>query len=363
MPYGADQTAYIPPPEAWLDKIITGLTQYYENAADTAMRETFDLIARSGMGSATGLKDRVSSFLSAPRINAATNNFFDSCKAKVQMKLGELYANKVYYKSFLGATAAQNALEFGIGTLLTKVPGGKSIASLISGALFADTFNEIQNNKLNELRTSLGQAQDRQTSGVYKSFTSPNEAKEAAARAFDAFLQVDGILKTVGGAKPIQSWAEAVTFPERIFEARKLASKLNVQLVALESYLNCMRSHLVEVQKLAHQYRTQLPITLREGVNETLKKAYAEGRGAGVKAITAATNKAGGINKLGAMDFPPRSLHSDASALNPDPASLLATCIANAMAQGLYAGFADMYYRSKGIPLASVPTGPVQRQF
>lgn len=364
MPVGDAQTAYIPPPDAWLEKIVTGLTQYYENAADAAMREVFNTMARSGMGSATGFKDKVSTFFSAPNINSAANNYFDSCKAKVQMQLNQLYANKAYYKSFLGATAAQAALEFGIGAVLTKIPGGKTIASLIGNAAFEDTFKEIQNDKLNESLGQLGQAKDPASgSGIYKSFVSPNEAKEAAAGAFDNYVAVDGILKTVGGANPIKSWAEAVTFPERIFEARKLASKLNIQLVALESYLTCMRSHLVEVQKLAYQYREQLPTTMREGVNATLKKAYDEGRGAGLKALLASANKAGGINKLGIFDdaFPPSAPHSTATGMIQDPASLLAACIANALAQGLYGGYSDMYYRSKGIPVAA--RGPVQRQF
>lgn len=362
MPFGAEQTQYLPPPDAWVERITSGLATYYDNSADAAMREKFDAIARSGMGTFTSLKDRISSFVSAPRLNAAANHFFDASKAAVQMKLSQLYANRGYFITSLGTTLAQTALEAGLGAALVKVPGGKTIASYVGQKAFEDKFAEIQRDKLNDMRASLGQASDpRDTGAIYKSFVAPNEAKEAAGGAFDTYVNLGGLLATLGGAKPIQSWAEAVTFPERAFEARKLASQLNVQLVAVESYLACMRSHLTEVQKVVQQYRAQLAGTLRTGVQQTLQKAFMEGRGAGVKALTAAANKAGGVNRIGVMDFPPSAAHSDATGSIQDPATLLGACIANAAAQGIYAGFNDMYYRSRN--LSPVRPGLPVREF
>lgn len=325
------------------DNLAKGLVEFYQEAWDTGVRGLFDTVARSGMGTGTAAWDRFYSWASAPRSKSAElflKYYMETCKAYVsrQWKTAGVYV------------PIWDIAKSALAALTSKIPiplVGTVVSQIMNKAVLDDKAIESQLKALDEGKALLDKRRGVQARPGRSNFQSADDAKQAAATAFDTYIGLIGYIKTL--SRPLQQWGDAITYPEQVFEMQAMTSQLAIALHALGQYMGAMEEQLEHLRVETDAYLKQLPQTMVKCVESVLATAYAQGRAAGTKQFVAARAESQRKNiRDNIMESAiPMSRPEDTWQAPPSgcgAARALAIYVTDAIAQGYWDGFMWDYW-------------------
>ena len=328
-----DQHPAYPHPDA-MEKFIDLSIKVYDSCMDDAIRDKFDVMARSGMGTFAKGFDWVKSALADSTSGAS---FSDALKTEIN-SLGQ---SSALWNNLRGQVST--AVVSGLAQKIPIPVLGSLVALAAEKGFMEDYRRDLQNEALNE-----GFAQSRiSTEGVLKSFHSPDEAAKATADMFTQYTRLMNHIRRISSTGPEPNADSITEFPFLLAWARQLASGVRVNLYAVERYVAVMQDRLNRVDKAIVEARTQLRKTIAERMCSALQGAYSIGR---VKALTYVVeqfNKKGqipGVESSHAMEEQPIVLSQYATGAPVQLAARLAALMVfNATARGFNANLKKYY--------------------
>lgn len=320
------------------NNLAKGLVEFYQESWDAGIKGLFDSIAQSNQGAATAAWDRFYSWATSPR-RKSQEMFLEYYMAACRASASRLWTQASFF------TPVWDIAKTALSALAGKIPiplVGTVVSAIMNKAVLDDKAIESQLRALDEGKALLDKRQGVKPAAGRSNFQSAGEAKQAAATAFDTYVSLIGYIKTL--SRPLQTWGDAITYPEQVFDMQAAASRLAVALHAVAMYTEGMRMQLLQLQHESQNYIEQLPQTMEKCVNSVLADAYARGRAAGTKQFLAAVTESQKKNVRDTVldSTVPMTNPQDAWQAPPQgcgAARALAIYVTDAIAQGFWDSF------------------------